>query len=134
MFRTARFWMASTGAALALIASVGTAAAFQRVNYSDEAFKAAQADGKSIVVDVYAPWCPTCQAQQQAFEALQSKPEFAQVVIMKLDFDTAKDALRSFKAQSQSTLIAFKGTNETGRSAGETSAAKIEALINSTLK
>jgi hypothetical protein len=35
--------------------------------------------------------------------------------------------------RTQSTLIAFRGTKETGRLAGETSAAKIAALVATTL-
>ena len=53
---------------------------------------------------------------------------------MKVDFDTQKDVVRSVKAQSQSTLIAFKGDKETGRSAGSTDPAQIEALIATTVK
>lgn len=120
-------------AALALLA-VTPATAFERADFTDAAFKAAQAAGKSVVVDVFAPWCPTCKAQQEVFEELRNKPEFAGVIIMKVDFDSQKDVLRSFKAQSQSTLIAFKGTRETGRSAGETDTRKIEALISTTVK
>ena len=33
----------------------------------------------------------------------------------------------------QSTLIAFKGTKETGRSTGDTNAASIEALLDKTV-
>ena len=36
--------------------------------------------------------------------------------------------------RKQSTLIAFKGKTETGRSVGDTKAASIEALINTTLQ
>lgn len=118
-------------AALAFTASA--ASAFERSDYTAEGFKAAQSAGKSIVIDVFAPWCPTCKAQQSAFDDLESKPEYAKVVLMKVDFDTQKDVVRAFKAQSQSTLIAFKGAKETGRSAGETDPAKLEALITSTV-
>ena len=120
-------------AALALLAVTPTRA-FERADFTDAAFKAAQAAGKSVVVDVFAPWCPTCKAQQEVFEELRNKPEFAGVILMKVDFDSQKDVLRSFKAQSQSTLIAFKGKQETGRSAGEADTRKIETLISTTLK
>ena len=42
--------------------------------------------------------------------------------------------MKSFKATSQSTLIAFNGATETGRLAGETKADAIEALLKSTMK
>lgn len=119
--------------ALSAVAAAAPASAFERADYTDAAFKAAQSAGKSIVVDVFAPWCPTCKAQQEVFEELRNKPEYASVLILKVDFDSQKDALKAFNAQHQSTLIAYKGTKETARSAGETGTAKIDALITSTL-
>jgi len=50
-----------------------------------------------------------------------------------VDFDTQKDAVRFFGARMQSTLIAFKGTTETGRSVGETERSSIAALLNKAL-
>jgi len=46
-----------------------------------------------------------------------------------VDFDTAKDALRQFHVQHQSTLIAFKGAKEVARSTGETDPAPLHALV-----
>lgn len=120
---------------LSLIAlATSPARAFEVKPFDQAAFTAAQSAGQSIVVDVYAPWCPTCKAQHQVFDGLKDKPEFANVTVLQVDFDTQKDALKTLKARQQSTLIAFKGDKETARSAGETDAAKIEALIASTLK
>jgi len=42
-------------------------------------------------------------------------------------------ALAAFRAQSQSTLIAFRGKTETGRSVGDTGPSSIAALVKSTL-
>lgn len=124
---------ALVAASLAFL-TASSASAFERADYTDAAFKAAQEAGKPVVVDVFAPWCPTCKAQQEVFESLESKPEFAKVVLLKVDFDSQKDVVRSFKAQAQSTLIAFKGTTETARSAGVTDLAEIEKLISTTVK
>lgn len=110
------------------------ARAFEVKPFDQASFNAAQSAGQAIVVDVFAPWCPTCKAQHQVFDSLKGKPEFASVTILQVDFDTQKDALKALNARQQSTLIAFKGAKETARSAGETDAAKIEALIASTLK
>ena len=41
--------------------------------------------------------------------------------------------MKSFGAGMQSTLIAFKGERETGRSVGDTDRASIAALLNKTL-
>jgi thioredoxin 1 len=97
------------------------------------AFAQAQKNGKSILVDVFAAWCPVCRAQNPILVELSREPKFKDMVVFKVDFDTQKDDLRALKAQSQSTLIAYKGDKETGRSVGDTNSGSIEALLDSTL-
>ncbi|MGE5476810.1 MAG: thioredoxin family protein [Bacteroidales bacterium] len=95
--------------------------------YDAAAFAAAQDAGKSILVDVSAPWCPTCTKQKAIVEGLEtSQPK---LVVFDVDFDSAKDVLKRFGVQHQSTLIVFKGKAEVGRSTGETDPAAINALI-----
>jgi thioredoxin 1 len=110
------------------------AQAFQTKAFDAQAFKAAQGAGDPILVDVFAPWCPTCAAQQQILDKLKDKPEFAKLTVFKVDYDNQPDVVRSFGARSQSTLVAFKGNTETGRSVGDTDSDSIEALLSSTLK
>ncbi|WP_295557477.1 thioredoxin family protein [uncultured Hyphomicrobium sp.] len=109
------------------------AAAAGRQPYDAAALAAAQAAGKSILVHVSAPWCPTCKAQKPILDKLAADPAFKDVVMFELDFDTGGEALRTLNARSQSTLIAFKGEKETGRSAGDTSTEGIEALLKTAL-
>jgi thiol-disulfide isomerase/thioredoxin len=118
--------------ALALLGSLPAAAAEWKP-FSADAFAAAQKDGKSILVDIFAPWCPTCRAQQPILDQLTAKPEFKDLVVFKIDYDGQQDDVRALKAQSQSTLIAFKGSNETDRSVGDTNAKSIEALLQSAM-
>ena len=96
-------------------------------------FEAAQAAGKPILVDIWASWCPTCKAQGPVIESLLGDARFKDIVFFRVDFDSQRDIVRSFGAQKQSTLIAFKGKAETGRSVGETDAAAIEALLAGTV-
>ena len=108
--------------------------AFQTKAFDAQTFKAAQSAGDPILVDVFAPWCSTCKAQQQVLDKLQDKPEFAKLTVFKVDFDNQPDVVKSFGARSQSTLIAYKGAAEVGRSAGDTARKSIEALLSSTVK
>jgi thioredoxin 1 len=110
------------------------AQAFQTKAFDAQTFKASQGAGEPILVHMFAPWCPTCKAQQQVLDKLKDKPEFAKLTIFKVDFDNQPDVVKSFGARMQSTLVAYKGTTETGRSAGDTDAKSIEALLSSTLK
>ena len=97
--------------------------------FDQKAFEAAQAAGKPILVEVHAPWCPTCKAQQPILDNLTAKPAFRNFVTFRIDFDSQKDLLRKLNVRSQSTLIVFKGKTEAGRSTGDTNPASIEALL-----
>lgn len=101
--------------------------------YTPEAFKAAQAAGQPILVEIHADWCPTCKAQGPILDKLTSDPKFKDLKIFRVDFDAQKPVVREFKAQSQSTLIVFKGAKETGRSVGDTKQASIAALLDTSL-
>jgi thiol-disulfide isomerase/thioredoxin len=96
-------------------------------------FQAAQKAGQSIIVEIAAEWCPTCKVQAPIIQNLTSTSPMDKVRVFTVDFDAQKDVVRSLKATSQSTLIAFKGSKETGRSIGDTRADSIKALVASTL-
>jgi len=117
---------------MAFSASAGWA--FQEKPFDTAAFNAAQSAGTPILVDVFAPWCPVCKAQQKVLGTLKQDPKYSGLLLFKVDYDNQPDVLKSFKVRQQSTLIAFKGKTETGRSVGDTNAASIEALIDTALK
>ena len=79
------------------------------VPFSAEAFKAAQASGSPILVEIHADWCPTCKAQSPILDKLTSDPKFKDLKIFRVDFDAMKPVVKEFGAQMQSTLIVFKG-------------------------
>jgi thioredoxin 1 len=103
--------------------------AAERMPFDQKAFEAAQAAGKSILVDVSAPWCPVCRAQKPIIEKLSLLPEYKDLQIFDVDFDTQKAVLRSLQVQRQSTLIVFKGSNEVDRSVGSTDPSAISDLL-----
>ncbi len=92
-------------------------------------FDKAKASGKPVLVEVSAPWCPTCKAQKPILSELKAQPRFKDLASFEVDFDSQKDALRLLNVQQQSTLIIFKGGKEVARSTGETSKAAIEGLL-----
>ncbi|HEX9752106.1 MAG TPA: thioredoxin family protein [Methyloceanibacter sp.] len=119
-------------ASAALLASLPASAAEWKP-FDAASFAAAKKEGKSILVDIFAAWCPTCRAQNPILVQLTREPKFKDLVVFKVDFDTQKDDVRALKAQSQSTLIAYKGETETDRSVGDTNPASIAALVESAL-
>ncbi len=122
-----RTFILASAAIAAAGSSVPAGASAQR--FTQAAFAAAQAAGKPILVEVTAPWCPTCRAQQPILQRLTAEPRFRDLVFLSVDFDSQKDVLRTLNVQSQSTLVVFKGRQEVGRSAGDTNAASITALV-----
>jgi thioredoxin 1 len=117
-------------ASLAL-SSPASAAEWKSFDAGD--FAEAQKQGQSILVDVFAVWCPVCRAQNPILVQLTREPKYQNMIVFKVDFDTQKDALRALNAQSQSTLIVYKGETEKGRSVGDTNPGSIEALLDSAL-
>ena len=97
--------------------------------FTEAALQAAQKDGKKVLVEVAAPWCPVCRAQQPILEGLAKNEKFKDFVFLRVDFDNQKEELRKLNVRTQSTLIVFKGANEVGRSIGDTHADSIEALL-----
>jgi thioredoxin 1 len=118
--------------ALILLGSLPASAAEWKDFKADE-FAAAQEAGKPILVDVFAPWCPTCRAQNPILTQLTREPKYKDLVVFKVNFDAQKDVLRAFNVQRQSTLIVFKGDKELDRSVGDTSQLSIEGLLDKTL-
>jgi thioredoxin 1 len=119
-------------ASLALLVTIPASAA-EWQPFSASSFAAAQKEGKSILVDIFAPWCPVCRAQAPILEKLTEEPKFKNLVVFKVDFDNQPGEVRALKANQQSTLITYKGDTETGRSVGDTNEASIAALLQSAL-
>jgi len=108
-------------------AAVPTETAFTRA-----AFEQAQAEDKRILIDIFAPWCPTCRAQEPIINNVAAARGNENLVIFRVDFDSQKPEVRRFGAQRQSTLIAYRGTRETGRLVADTDPDRIAALVATT--
>jgi thioredoxin 1 len=126
--RSVLFATAAAGAALA-----APALATETKAFDPESFAAAQKTGKPIFVAVHASWCPVCKAQKPILSELMDDPKFSELTYFVVDFDAQKDVVKQFGVRMQSTLIAFKGETETGRSVGVRDRAAIAALLDKTL-
>jgi len=130
---TRRFFATAAVAVTVALAGLQAASAVETAAFSDAAFKAAQAAGQPILIEIHAGWCPTCKAQKPIIDKLAADPKFKDLKIFRVDFDDMKPAVKAFGAQMQSTLITFKGATETGRSVGDTKEASIAALLDKSL-
>lgn len=119
-------------AAVALLSLASPVTAGEIVAYDAARLATEQADGSPILIHVTAPWCPTCRAQHPVVSQLAADPANPDLVVFEVDFDSQKDVLRSFNVRQQSTLIAFRGAEETARAVGITNAEAIAALVAQT--
>jgi thiol-disulfide isomerase/thioredoxin len=93
--------------------------------FDAKAFQASQAAGKSILVDVTAPWCPTCKQQRPIVQEIEK--EHPDLVVYEVDFDTAKDVLYLPPSEYSEANMRL-----TSRVCNAMDAAKIAALAGST--
>jgi thiol-disulfide isomerase/thioredoxin len=119
-------------ASLALLGALPASAAEWKT-FDAAAFAQAQKEGKPILVDIFAVWCPVCRAQNPILTQLTKQPKFDNMVVFKVDYDEQKADVRALKATSQSTLIVYDGETEKGRSVGDTNQASIAALLDKAL-
>ena len=90
--------------------------------------------GRPILVDVarwLVPHLPPAGPDPRA--GWRSDPAFDKLLILRLNYDKQNDEKRALGVRMQSTLIAFKGKTETGRSVGVTNRDAITALAQTAL-
>ncbi len=81
----------------ALLGSLPASSAAEWKPFTQADFAAAKKDGKSILVDIFALWCPVCRAQNPILTQLTREPEFKDLIVFKIDFDTQKADVRELQ-------------------------------------
>ena len=122
-----------TLAAVAIAAFAAPVRAAEFREFDRASFDAAQAQGRSILLDVHAWWCPVCASQAGTVKATVAASKYDKLVIFRIDYDRQKPEWKSFGVQKQATLIAFKGKREIGRIAYQTDKAMIRRLLADSL-
>ena len=122
-----QIWLKHILSAFALLYSIGVAAGEQA--YDKAAFERSLAEGKPVIVDFQADWCPTCKAQKPIVQELMRDPKMKDVTLFLADFDNEKDLKKALRVSQQSTFVVFKGGKEVARSTGQTRKADIAATF-----
>jgi thiol-disulfide isomerase/thioredoxin len=95
------------------------------------------AKGETVFVDFFAPWCPTCLAQDRVTTKLRaSNPAYDKAItFIRVDWDTYQDdkLTRDLNIPRRSTLVVLKGNKELGRIVAGTSRDEIKALMDTAL-
>lgn len=83
--------------------------------------------GDRLAIWFHAPWCPTCQLQEQAIARLAD--DGFELDIVKVDFDTSASLRRVLRVPTQSMFILFDGGKELARSIGYVRAEQIKVIL-----
>ncbi|NTV72050.1 MAG: thioredoxin family protein [Azonexaceae bacterium] len=116
---------------LALSAAASLAFALDIQPYTPEALAARQKAGEAVVLHFHADWCPTCRAQEKVFNGWKGDAAVPGTLLI-VNYDKERELKRQLGVRTQSTLIAYKGSKETGRLAGETEPKALRAVLDST--
>ena len=87
------------------------------------------AEGRPVVVDFHADWCPTCRAQAPIIKDLLSEPEFKDLTVLVANYDTELSLRKSLNVPQQSTLVVFRRGKEVARATGEHEARSMFRVI-----
>ncbi|MEC9341595.1 MAG: thioredoxin family protein [Pseudomonadota bacterium] len=118
-------------AALSLLLSLtGPVLALEKQPFTPERFAEIQEKDEVVLIDVYAPWCPTCAKQQEALTAWASANPDKNLHVLVVDYDNDKEWVRHFRAPRQSTLLLYRGKDQFWYSVAETRPEVIAAEIN----
>jgi thiol-disulfide isomerase/thioredoxin len=116
--------------AAALLCSLAASLALgAEVPYTQAQFDAARAAGQTVAVVFHADWCPTCRAQAPVLKELADSPEMKSLTLYVADFDKEKALRNALHVNQQSTIVVFKGKQETARSTGETQKGALETFL-----
>lgn len=126
-----RFFPTASLFSAAIAAAPAQAAEFR--DFDQVAFAAAQAQGRPILLDVHAWWCPVCASQNRTIKQTAMASAYNRLIVFRINYDKQKPVWQSFGVRKQATLIAFRGRQEVGRIQYMTNKDKINALLASTL-
>jgi len=97
--------------------------------FTNEVFKKAQAEGKTIVINSWNETCTTCKAQIKILD--QAESEFKDVLFLSFEQTKDKDIAKQLGINYWTTIVVYKNNKEVHRSIGQTDKAKIYELIKS---
>ncbi|MDA8891093.1 thioredoxin family protein [Candidatus Pelagibacter sp.] len=101
----------------------------KNTTFSNEIFKKAQAEGKTVVINSWNKTCSTCAKQVIILD--EAKKKFTNIIF--LSFEQTKDIeiAKSLGIEYWTTIVVYKNNKEISRTIGLTKKSKIYSQINS---
>ena len=111
-----------------LLSASATAFALDIKPYTAQALSAEQQAGKPVTLHFHADWCPTCRAQDKVLQQWKGDASVPGTLLV-VDYDKEKELKKQLGVRAQSTLIAYLGSVEKARLAGETDTEKLRTAL-----
>ena len=109
--------------------SISSYAISKETTFSNEIFKKAQLEGKTVVVNSWNKTCTTCAKQVKILN--QAKKDFKDVVFLSFEQTKDKEIAKSLSVNYWTTIVVYKDNKEISRTIGQTNKDKIYLQIKS---
>tara|TARA_B100000767_G_scaffold270238_1_gene293549 strand:- start:763 stop:1131 length:369 start_codon:yes stop_codon:yes gene_type:complete len=97
--------------------------------FSNEIFKKAQANGKTVVINSWNKTCYTCASQIKILN--EAKKDFEDILFLSFEQTKNKEIAKLLNIEYWTTIVVYSGNKEVSRSIGETKKSKIYSQIKS---
>ena len=109
--------------------SFNSLAVDKSTTFTNEVFKKAQIDGKTVVINSWNKTCYTCKKQVKILN--DAKKEFTDVLFLSFEQTKDKEIAKSLGIEYWTTIVVYKNNKEIARSIGKTKKSEIYSLIKS---
>ena len=97
--------------------------------FSNEVFKKAQAEGKTVVINSWNKTCFTCGKQVKILN--EAEKEFPDILFLSFEQTKDKEIAKLLGIEYWTTIVVYKDNKEVSRSMGQTNKSKIYSQIKS---
>ena len=97
--------------------------------FSNEVFKKAQAQGKTVVINSWNKTCYTCGKQVKILN--KAEKEFPDILFLSFEQTKDKEIAKLLGIEYWTTIVVYKENKEVSRSMGQTKKSKIYSQIKS---
>ena len=108
---------------------ISTYAISKETTFSNEIFKKAQIEGKTVVINSWNKTCTTCAKQVKILD--QAKKDFKNIVFFSFEQTRDKEIAKSLGINYWTTIVVYKDNKEISRTIGQTNKDKIYLQIKS---
>ena len=97
--------------------------------FTNEIFKKAQAEGKTIVINSWNKTCYTCGKQVKILN--EAEKEFKDILFLSFEQTRDTEIAKLLGIEYWTTIVVYKGDKEISRTIGQTKKSKIYSQISS---